>query len=72
MQTGQRIYRECQKCLGDGKLWRGANTTLLHSNPDPAAEVGEDVVCPICNGTGIVTWGWLRDEKETTMPGEEA
>jgi hypothetical protein len=74
MQTGQRIYKDCERCLGDGKLWDRDNYEYL--SPGPVTTVppvdGKEVDCPDCGGLGIIPWGWLRDEKEETMPGEEA
>jgi len=44
-----------------------------YNEPHPP-DVGsyEEVACAVCEGLGIIPWGWLRDEKEDTMPGEEA
>ena len=73
MQTGQRIWKDCSRCLGDGKLWKNDNSDFLHASPASAAPPygGGEVPCPDCNGLGCAPWGWLRDEKEETMPGEE-
>ena len=74
MQTGQRIYKDCARCLGDGKLWDRDNFAYLEAGPVTTvpATGGVEVDCPDCNGLGIKPWGWLRDEKEDTMPGDEA
>ena len=68
-QTGQRIYKDCTVCFGTGRLYD--HNGSLQSKP---CSTGGDpeVACPTCSGLGIIPWGWLRDEKETTMPGEEA
>ena len=67
MQTGQRIYKDCNECYATGKQWE--NQGLIQSQPSQGSN---EVDCPTCEGLGIYAWGWLRDEKETTMPGEEA
>ena len=67
MQTGQRIWKDCKRCLGGGKLYYQENWAY------PTPKVSENEIdCPFCDGLGIHAWGWLRDEKEETMPGEEA
>ncbi len=74
MQTGQRIWKDCADCLGTGKMYHRDE----YNNDDlfaflSAPPIGHtEVVCPHCNGLGVIPWGWLRDEKEDTMPGEEA
>ena len=78
MQTGQRIWKDCKRCLGDGKVWKRNDCTLesglFSAGPTPTPSIvgGEEIDCPTCDGLGIIPWGWLRDEKEDTMPGEEA
>jgi len=67
VQTGQRIWKDCRECLGTGILYYKENYDY------PTNIVTENAIdCPFCYGLGIHTWGWLRDDKETTMPGEEA
>ena len=67
MQTGQRIWKDCKECLGTGRLYYKENFAY------PVTTVTENEIdCPFCDGVGIYAWGWLRDEKEETMPGEEA
>ena len=68
MQTGQRIYKDCTECHATGIQYQhpsGAIQSKQITNTSPVA-------CPTCGGIGIIAWGWLRDEKEITMPGEEA
>ncbi len=75
MQTGQRIWKDCEKCKGTGSLWLRPTCDYPFSPPPPATVVPTiytEVECPDCEGLGIIPWGWLRDEKEDTMPGEEA
>ncbi len=73
MQKGQRIYKDCKTCFGTGKMYDRSNYDYLDSSVvttiPPSTYV--EVDCPDCEG-GIRPWGWLRDEKEDTMPGEEA
>ena len=66
MQTGQRIWKDCKECLGVGKLYYMPN--WAYPTNVPTADV---IDCPYCDGLGIHAWGWLRDEKENTMPGGE-
>jgi len=69
VQTGQRIWKDCKECLGAG---------VMHQRPHFAypeagqSDNSEEVDCYYCDGLGVKPWGWLRDEKEETMPGEEA
>lgn len=71
MQTGQRIWKNCAECRGTGIQYLYRDTIITAPSGWPE-EPGEEVPCPKCNGLGIRPWGWLRDEKEETMPGEEA
>jgi len=73
MQKGQRIWKDCQRCLITGKLYMPSNSPYpvnIESKQDLISYT--EIECEDCNGLGIKPWGWLRDEKETTMPGEEA
>ena len=75
MQRGQRIWKDCGKCKGTGSLWVSPTYAHLHSPPAPVTDpttAYTEVDCLVCEGLGAVPWGWLRDEKEETMPGEEA
>ena len=75
MQKGQRIFKNCKKCRGTGSLWKGPNYEYPHSPPAPETTPPTsytEVECSDCEGLGIVPWGWVRDQDEDTMPGEEA
>ena len=67
MQTGQRIWRDCGECSGEGLLYMHPNFSYPTN-----VESSSPIDCYFCNGLGIKPWGWLRDDKEETMPGEEA
>ena len=69
MQTGQRIWKECVDCSGTGIQYMYQGTINNAPSGYPEAP-GEEVACPKCDGLGVRTWGWLRDDKEDTMPGE--
>ena len=69
-QKGQRIYGPCRECHGTGIMYirdgiTDGNTT---NHPQPGHNYTE-VECTECD-EGMVMWGWLRDDKEDTMPGE--
>jgi hypothetical protein len=65
MQEGQRIWKDCKECLGTGKLYYSENYAY------PGTDVSENEIdCPFCDGLGIHPWGWVRGEKEETMPGD--
>ena len=72
-QTGQRIYRTCTTCDGTGKQYTNPHGSRS-TNPenDPTHGPWSEVPCVQCKGAQQEMWGWLRDEKEITMPGEEA
>ncbi len=75
MQKGQRIWEDCEKCNSTGSLWLSPTYEYPHTPPAPETNPPTsytEVECPECGGLGIKPWGWLRDEKEETMPGEEA
>ncbi len=67
MQKGQRIYKDCIACRVTGKQY-----SKYGAVQDIQTEGSVEIDCPVCNGLTMVPWGWLRDEKEETMPGEEA
>ncbi len=69
MQTGQRIWKDDPACRGTGKQYEHHGS--IQSQPRGDGQDSE-INCPECDGLGIKPWGWLRDEKETIMPGEEA
>ncbi len=68
MQTGQRIFKDCGECRGTGKQYKNGTGSIQSVERPGTTEVD----CPECDGLGTAPWGWLRDEKEETMPGEEA
>ena len=68
MQTGQRIWKDCKDCGGSGKQYQDATGNIQSIQRTGDTEID----CPTCEGLSIKPWGWLRDEKELTMPGEEA
>ena len=73
MQTGQRIWKDCGRCAGTGFLWSSPNYKYPHTPPAPETEpptICTKVECHKCGGLGVRPWGWLRDEKEETMPGD--
>jgi len=70
MQTGQRIYKDCDQCNATGTMHFRVNYD--HPLAGPSTSGVGDIPCEYCDGLGTKPWGWLRDEKETTMPGEEA
>lgn len=73
MQTGQRVYRDCLECSTTGKLYKSTRSAYPVNAVNKIAEdTYTEVDCHKCDGVGIIPWGWLRDDKETTMPGEEA
>jgi len=74
MQKGKKIFQNCQRCNGTGKLYDRDNYEYLESSPTITTTPTnyEEVQCSDCDGLGIIHWGWVRDEKEETMPGEEA
>jgi hypothetical protein len=75
MQTGQRIWKNCKRCKGTGVLHKSPTYEYPHTPPAPETYPPVDCVeipCSTCAGLGIIPWGWLRDEKEETMPGQEA
>ena len=68
MQTGQRIFKNCRGCYGTGKQYQDSTGSI--QSVQRAGDIAVD--CTDCDGLGMKPWGWLRDEKETTMPGGEA
>ena len=68
MQIGQRIWKDCTECHNTGKQYQDPSGAIQSKSGTGRVEVD----CPTCNGLSIIPWGWLRDEKEDTMPGEEA
>ncbi len=74
MQRGQRIWKDCESCKSTGSLWLSPTYAYPYSSPPPETDpltVYTEILCLDCDGLGIISWGWLRDEKEDTMPGEE-
>ena len=70
-QKGQRIYGPCPECGGTGIMYSRDSIMDGGLTKDPQAGHNyTEVECTNCD-EGMVMWGWLRDEKEETMPGEE-
>jgi len=52
--TKQKIFRYCYHCKGTGK------TPIFINGEEQEGE--ED--CKICNGTGRIKWGFVKEEEE--------
>jgi DnaJ-class molecular chaperone len=53
----KKVYRKCNNCSGTGSVY-----TRNYSNPTTIQNDGYNIVCPVCNGSGLEETDYFIEE----------
>jgi len=66
MANGYKLWKDCEKCKGDG-LVRDEGLYGVDPTETPGSPEGPQITCPLCKGAKRFAWGWCAEEI-TEMP----